>query len=293
MSRDHLLRAILPEHDLRVLVVHATDLVAEAGRIQGCSPGVARIFAETLIGACLHASLGKDEKRTSLQLEGRGPLHGLFADASAEGAIRGFVKKPDAELDPLDLREAVGPQAYLSVLRELPDGEFYRAAVAVDEKRLDRCLEHYFKVSEQIDTALSIEVETGADGTIVRAVGLLVQRLPDGDAAAVKTVRERLAAGALLDGMKSESGTGTQVARLALEGLGELEVLADVPLAYRCSCSRPRARRGLSGAGRDELLDMVVRDRGAELGCEFCKTVYRFEAEELLQLVDELEAQAD
>lgn len=293
MSRDHLLRAILPEHDLRVLVVHATELVAEAARIQECSPGVARIFGEALMGACLHASLGKGEKRTSLQLEGRGPLHGLFADASAEGGLRGFVKKPDAILDADDLRSAVGPQAYLSVLREMPDGDFYRGAVAVDRKRFDECLEAYFQVSEQIETTLAIEVETGTDGAISRAVGLLVQRLPDGDAQAVKTVRERLRAGALVDGMRAEAGTGTQVARLALEGLGGIEVLADVPLAYQCTCSRQRARRGLSGAGRDELLDMVVRDRGAELGCEFCKTVYRFEAEELLQLVDELEAGAE
>lgn len=293
MSRDHLLRSILPEHDLRVLVLHATDLVSEAARIHDCNPAVARIFAEALIGASLHASLGKGEKRSSLQLEGRGPLHGLFADATAEGEVRGFVKKPDADLDPLDLLSAVGPQAYLSVLREMPDGEFYRGAVGVDEKRLDLCLEHYFKVSEQVETTLSIEVETRDDGTIARAVGLLVQRLPDGDAAAVKKVRERLRAGALLEGMKAEAGAGTQVARLALEGLGELEVLADVPMAYRCSCSRERARRGLSAAGRDELLDMVVRDRGAELGCEFCKTLYRFEPEELLQLVDELEAGAE
>lgn len=293
MTRDHLLRAILPEYRLRVLVVHATDLVTEAARMQECNAGMARIFATALIGATLHANLGKDDKKSSLQLEGRGALHGLFADASAEGGVRGFVKRPDAEVDPDDLRSSVGPQAYLSVLREMGDGEFYRGAVAVDRPRLDECLEHYFETSEQIATTLAIEVETDADGTITRAIGLLVQRLPDGDDQAIPLIRSRLRGGALREGMKAESGTGTQVARLALEGMGEIEVLADVPLAYHCSCSRQRARRGLSAAGRDELLDMVVRDRGAELGCEFCKTVYRFEPEEMLAMVDELEAGAD
>ena len=84
-----------------------------------------------------------------------------------------------------------------------------------------------------------------------------------------------------------------EVVREALHELDVLrdeliEVLEDVPLAYRCTCTRERARRGVGAAGRDEILDMVARDKGAELSCEFCKTVYRFEADELLALIDEL-----
>lgn len=287
MARDHLIRAILPEHDLRILVVHATGLSQQAATIQECAPLPGRIFAQALLGSVLHAGLGKGEQRSSLQLEGLGPMAGLFVDASASGDVRGFVRRPQAEIPGDDVRRAIGPQGYLSVLREMPNGEYYRGAVGLDEERLDQNLEHYFITSEQVPTTVAIEVQAAADGTIARAVGVLAQRLPGGDEKAVRTIAERLRGGALAKGLATDSGSGATVLQFALEGLGELEILEDVPLAYRCSCSRERARRGVASAGRDEILDMAARDKGAELNCEFCKTIYRFDAAELLAILDE------
>lgn len=289
MSRDHLVRALLSDRDLRVLVVHATGIAQHAARIHRCEPTAAMVLAQTLTGAALLGGLGKGEQRVTLQLEGQGPLKGLFAEGTADGSVRAYVRAEKVNFpgrDPADLGYSLGPDGYLSVLRELPDGEFYRGAVGLDHPRLDRNLEHYFEVSDQVPTAVAIESIAGEDGMPARAVGLLVQRLPDGDDAALATVRERLRAGALRDQLSQGESRGLQLALPALEGLGRVDILEDVPLAYRCTCSRERAERGVMAAGEDEILEMVAKDKGAELSCEFCKTVYRFTAEELLAILD-------
>ncbi len=290
MSRDHILRALLSEHDLRVLACDATTVVQQAVRLQGCERTAAQVFGQALVGALRVAGRGKDEQRVTLQLAGAGPMRGLFTDGTADGAVRGYVQLPQvnfAGTAEADLTRAVGPNGYVSVLREQPNGEFYRAAVALDEPRLDRSLEHYFATSEQVPTTIGIEVDVDADGAVKRAVGVLVQRMPGGDDAALATVRERIHAGARASAADGESG-GARLVLPLVDGLGELEVLEDRPVSYRCNCTRERALRGVASAGRDEILDMVARDHGAELNCEFCKTVYRFDAEELLRLIDQL-----
>jgi len=290
MSRDHLLRALLPAHDLRVLVCEATDTAAHAATLQRCLRTAAHVFAEAIVGGLLAASLGKGGQRVTLQLAGAGPMKGLFVDADAEGSVRGYVREPNvlfAGTEVPDLRAVVGPEGYLSMLRELANGEFYRAAVPLDVPRLDLVLEQYYASSEQVPTAVGIEVDTDEQGRVMRAVGLLVQRMPGGDTDALEEIRARMRAGGLREAAEGAEG-GARLAMPVVEGFGELEVLEDHPVRFRCSCSRERALRGVASAGRDQILDMIARDRGAEVSCEFCKTVYRFDAEELLRLVDRL-----
>lgn len=258
--------------------------------MQGCTGTSARILAEALVGALLVAGLGKGDQRVTVQLAGGGPMRGLFTEGSADGKVRGYVQGfrvhfPGGEAN---LHAAIGRDGYLSLLRDLPNGEFYRASVPLDDPRLDRNLEQYFATSEQVPTTVAIEAELDEAGAIARAVGFLVQRLPGGDTAAVESIRERIRKRPLLGAREEEKG-GMRLVLPYLEGLGELEILEDTPIEWRCRCSRERARRGLAGAGVDELLDMVAKDRGAELSCEFCRTVYRFDAEELLQIVDEIQ----
>lgn len=286
MSRDHLLRAILPAHDLRVLVCEATSAAALGAKVQGCSPTTAPIFGSSIVGALLAAGLGKDDQRVTLQLAGAGPMRGLFADGSADGAVRGYVRAPEIVVPGgiVDLRRVVGPEGYLSVLRDMPSGEFYRAAVAIEDARLDRTLEQYYATSEQVPTAVRIEVVLDEEGAVARAVGVLVQRLPGGDRKAVEAIGKRLHE----TGLPLAANGGATLALPLLEDFGEFEVLEDLPVDWRCSCTRERALRGVASAGRDEILDMVVKDRGAELNCEFCKTTYRFDAAELLALLDEM-----
>ncbi|WP_373049499.1 Hsp33 family molecular chaperone HslO [Vulgatibacter sp.] len=289
MSRDHLLRALLPEHDLRVLVCDATGVAQHAAHLQECKPTAAEIFGQAIVGVLLAAGLGKERQRVTLQLAGAGPMKGLFTDGSADGSVRGYVREGNVDFPGrgLDLDAVVGPDGYLSVLRELPNGEYYRAAVELEDPRLDRNLEHYYAVSEQVPTTLSIDVQVDEAGTITRAVGVVVQRLPGGDTEALELVRKRLHAGGLAQALDGETG-GAKLVLPLVEGLGEIEVLEDLPVRYVCTCSRERALRGVAGAGREEILDMVARDRGAEVHCEFCKTRYHFDARELLALVDEL-----
>jgi molecular chaperone Hsp33 len=63
----------------------------------------------------------------------------------------------------------------------------------------------------------------------------------------------------------------------------------DVPLSYRCTCTRERALAPLSLFAEDELRDMI-HEGGSEVTCQFCGRKYAFTREDLLTLTARHEA---
>lgn len=279
MSSDRILRGLLPTPGLRVVVVHATEAARRAAELHECSPTAAAVLARALVGGALLGGLGKGDARVTLQLEGDGPLRGLFIDASAEGAVRAWIRGPAVHFpgrDPADLAPTLGPNAYLSVLRELPGGEFYRGAIELSPPRLDEALARFFAVSEQVATRLATVVDVDDAGRVTRAAGILIQRLPGGDETVLGELGDRLARTDLGAAFAADGAVPT------VAGLEDLEVLETTPIVYRCTCDRERAIRGIVAAGRSEV-EAMIGEGGATLTCEFCKTVYRFSADELKQ----------
>src|SRR5262249_20699209 len=133
--------------------------------------------------SALLAALEKGGTRINLQLECDGPLRGLFVDASADGAVRGYVKNQELA----GLAAALGKGGYLSVLRDLGRGEHYRSSVELAEMQIGPALERYFAVSDQVpprvarvpDGGVLMQCLPGADPAVLASLGEgLVEKLP-------------------------------------------------------------------------------------------------------------------
>jgi molecular chaperone Hsp33 len=271
---DRLVRGLLPDRGLRVVFVRVADTARMARVLHGLYPTSARLFAEAMACGLLVGALQKDEARINLQVECDGPLKGLLVDADAHGGVRGYVRRPEVNfLDETERgdRAALGGSGFLSVLRDLGGGTWYRAHVELRDLDLAKDLARYFADSEQVDTALDVAVLARAGEPLGDVAGLLFQKLPEGDASALAALRAGLADGALPRALAS--GAGAQEAIRAIAGAG-FELLADEEVAYRCSCSLERARNAVSALGRSELDDVLAKEKQAVITCEFCRQTY-------------------
>ena len=285
---DRLVRGILPSQALRVVHVRVTETARIARMLHGLYPTSARLFGEVMAAGLLVASLQKERARVNLQLECDGPVRGLFVDADPGGDVRGYVRAPQVHFpgDPAaGARAALGGAGYLSVLRDLGGGNFYRGHVELRAMEVARDVERYFAESEQVGTALALAVAAREDEPLEDVAGLLLQRLPDGDHDALEAARARLAGGALA--VAEGRGLSAQDAIAEVVGPG-FELLADVEVAYRCGCSLARARVAVSALGRDGVLDVLASEREAVVTCEFCHQRYVVGEAELREMADRL-----
>jgi molecular chaperone Hsp33 len=270
-----------------VVLVEATELARLGRMLHGLAPTSAAIFGEALAAGLVLGALQKADTRVNLHLQVDGPLSGLLVDADTEGNVRGRVRQAQVNFpgDPaVGRRAALGGGGTLSVLRDLGGGEIYRGSVDVGPGTLTEHLRRFFDVSEQVATALDVAIRPAGREPLGVVAAVLVQKLPEGDAAALGRVRERIAAGAFPAALSQGLGPAAVAAAVAGEGL---EVLEERPIAYRCSCSRDRALNAVTALGADGLAAVLGQpepQRLVEIDCEFCRQLYAFSEEELRAL---------
>ena len=292
---DELVSGLLKETDLRVVLVTATELSRRARELHRSASASASLMAQALTAGALLASLQKSDARINLQLECDGPLRGLFVDGDKSGVLRGYAKNPlvahAGNEGEYHWRPALGNKGFLSVLRDLGGGEYYRSAVELECFDLSKDLERYFTISDQLPTRVYLTVlPAQADGTtepLGTVVGMLVQPLPDGDQEAFRALSDRLIR-EFESTVKAQAGQGTTALLKALVPQADLEVMSRYPVSFTCSCSKERVKRALLSMGRAELEDILATDGQAEADCHFCTTHYVVSGEEIRELLTEL-----
>ena len=233
-----------------------------------------------------------------LQMQGDGPVKLAVAEAQPDLSFRATAKvtgdlPADARLEAMLNVHGQGRCAItLDPLDPLPGQQPYQGVVPLfgDQReplqKLSEVLEHYMLQSEQLDTRLVLAANDEV------AAGLLIQRMPMAGAA-------NLAAGLLISPDEDQIGRNEDFNRVAMlaatltaeELLGlapeqvmrrlfwqeTLRVFEPQTPRFACRCSRERVAGMLRSLGADEVNSLVAERGEAEVGCDFCGAMYRFD----------------
>ncbi len=287
-NRDTQLRFLLPTAGVRGVAVNLDQTWQDMSERAAYPPAAAELLGEAAAAAALFTGHAKVDGRLSVQLRGDGALRTLFAECTSAGTLRGIVQLDDALPPPSRDLRALGDDALLAITIENPalggrEPMRYQGLVSLDADNLGEAFEAYFHQSEQLPTRLLL----ACDGA--RAAGLLLQHLPSdtrADATPDEDGWDRV--GALFDTL----GTPELLALAPAEIVHRLfhqetpEVLEALPLRFGCSCSRERVASMLVSLGAEEARAAVEAGDGeAKVRCEFCGQEYRFNGDQLDQLL--------
>jgi molecular chaperone Hsp33 len=292
---DQLIRATAAADGIRAVGVVTTRLTEEARQRHHLSyVATAALGRAMAAGLLLASGMKQPQSRVNLRFRGNGPLGGIWVDAGLDGNVRGYVRHPEVELPPnargkLDVGGAVGQDGYLYVVRDVGYGYPYSSTVELVTGEIGDDVAHYLATSEQTPSALVLGVFTDQQG-VNAAGGLLVQVLPKAaqDESLVALLESRFADLAGFTPLLRAGKTLTDIFQDLLGDLG-LKILPQNQLVqFNCSCSSERVMGALKILGEAELRDMIAKDDGAEVTCDFCHEVYQVSSESLAQLIDDL-----
>jgi len=279
-SRDTIIRFVFEQAPVRGLLV---TLDAAARAILDCHPyppALRRVLAELLAASALLSSTLKFSGSLIVQLQGSGPVRLLVVECNDALELRATAQW-DAQRT-----TAIGPAATLAELAGGPtqgrlvitldpkgNGTVYQGIVTLETASVAALIEHYLATSEQLASRLVL----ATDGS--RAGGLLVQRLPGGDAhgepqdATWVRAEERLTQ---IDPVTLLApGTAETLLAEAFPD-DDLRVFRPKRVSFRCSCSRERVERALRIAGKAEIESILAERDDVEVTCEFCNRTYAF-----------------
>lgn len=230
-----------------------------------------KLLGELMAAGALLAATLKFEGTLILQLHGNGPVKLIVVECTAGHAMRATAKWEGDLAEAGDLRTLLGSGRFVINLVPESGKQSYQGVVDLNAESIAAALEHYMATSEQITTRLWLASND------THAAGLLVQKLPERDAADADAWPrvEHLAATVQAQELLTLAPR-TLLQRLFHEE--DLRVFEPRPVFFRCSCSRERVTDMLRMLGLDEVRSVIAERGEVEVHCEFCNRRYAFDA---------------
>ncbi|HIJ86098.1 MAG TPA: Hsp33 family molecular chaperone HslO [Desulfuromonadales bacterium] len=285
---DQIVRALCLSGGIRVLGCSAGELAREICELQQASATARIALSRGLAAGALMGALLKDGQRTALKFEGNGPLKKMILEADSDGAVRGCLGNPAADLEPVNGRwnvaGLIGRAGFLTVSKDIGmGGQPYQGVVQLVSSEIGEDLAYYLTDSEQTPSAVGLGATLAEDGHIATCGGFLIQALPKADGGEIDTIMSRIAGLPALSELLEAGG-----AERVVQGLfGDIPytILESHSIFFRCGCGVEKIERALLTLGRDELQDMRLKKEGAEVTCEFCRKTYHLGVNELDSLI--------
>ncbi len=286
---DKLIRGMDKNGKIRFFGATTTGLVQKAREIHNTTPVVTAALGRTLTANAMMAATLKGENETiSLQLKGDGPLSTVVTVGNCKGEVRGYVGHNAVDIPlkrngKLDVGGSIGA-GFLTVVKDLGLREPYVGRVELQTGEIGDDLTYYFASSEQTPSIVALGVLIDRDYSVKAAGGYIIQLMPDADEADIAMLETTMSYIPPVTTMIEEGKTIEQIIETALDGF-DMVVTETITPEYKCNCSRERLEKVIISMGREEIEDIIEKDKKAELTCYFCNTTYNFNENELIEIL--------
>lgn len=280
--KDRLIKGIDVDGQFKISVVKTTDVVQTAQTNHGLSLLNTVLLGRTLTASMLLASELKGEERIRLKLEGSGPVGMLLAEANRVGEIRGYSQNPTAELDYSNDHTVLGDGLGLGVLTVSKtlynEAEPRTSTIQLVEGDVISDVAHYMAQSEQVLSAVLLDVSLQDDGKIGQAGGLLIQRLPEADESSMETLQKTLSDLPPISELFKQGEYIDSVMKRAAKPFNVKE-LDRQPVHFFCRCTPDRFKNALSMLSYEDLKEM--KGESQEVVCHYCGSKLMVSEEEI------------
>lgn len=284
---DKWIKCIARGGNMMATTITAADLIEDARKRHRLGPAETRALGESLMAGLLLASNLKHGDRISISIRGDSFLRQAVVDANPDGTVRGFIISSDLARD-TDGSRGPWQNGLLSIVRLRADEkEPYTGTVPNVTGHLAKDLTFYLSQSEQIPSAVGLAVNVTDKGAVDAAGAFMIQVMPGASMEEIKSVEQHINE---LQSLASHITKDSDPTKLLAHLFSDVTftILEERPLKFECTCSRDRVVRALKLIGRTELQDMLNKDKGAAVNCDFCETKFSFNATELQAIIDEI-----
>ena len=284
-------------------IVRLDKVLQDILQKHGYPLNVSASLSETTALAVLLSNSLKYDGLFTLQLQGNGPVSVLVADVTSEHKIRACAKFDEEQLakakalrkteDVIEqVPHLVGGGHMAFTIDQGPNTDLYQGVVDLQGKTLSEIALRYFKLSEQIDTALKLFVKVpDGDSQSFLAAGIMLQKVPlkggkelEIDENTYNQMFDDAKAfiGSLSENEVFNSELSSEEILYRLFHSLDLEITKETNYEFGCRCSREKLFSTLS-TFKQEDLEHMTEDGKVCATCHFCSTEYVFDKDEFVK----------
>lgn len=286
---DYIIRGTAANNQVRFFATTTKEMVEAARATHNTSPVATAALGRLLTAGAMMGSMSKQESDlTTLQIKCSGPIEGLIVTADGKANVKGYVTNPDVILPAnskgkLDVAKALD-LGVLSVIKDIGLKEPYVGQTHLVSGEIAEDLTYYFVTSEQIPSSVALGVLMEKNNTVKQAGGFIIQLMPFAEESLIASLEERLKEFTSITTLLDQGMTPEDMMQQLFDGF-DIQIMDQIPTAYRCDCSKERVYRAVMSVGRKEIEEMIAEQKPIEVNCHFCRKHYVFDIEDLKSML--------
>ena len=290
--KDYVIRATAGDGQIRAFVATTRNLVEEARSLHETTKVATAALGRTLTATSMMGLMMKNENdKVTVIIKGGGPIGTILVTSDSKGNVKGYVTNPNVEVEnypngKLNVAGAVGTQGHVKVIKDIGLREPYNGSYPLVSGEIAEDFTHYFALSEQTPSVVSLGVLTRAD-EVEHAGGFIVQLMPDAEEENIAKLEQNIGKLSSITNLLKEGNTPEDILSIVLEGLNP-KILDKCEVKFECECSKEKVKNALVAIGKTALAEIIEEDKKAEIGCQFCNRKYNYTEEELIEVLENM-----
>ncbi len=267
MFTGNIIKALSDDKRIRIIFAELTDITDKISQIHEFSGEARKLFSQAAVGTVL---LGADLKTEGTNISAvlrsyTSPISAVVIYDSNHN-IRGYFKADDTHNSGFD---SLGGQGTLTVMCDDGRVGLYTSTVPLNGESMEASITEYLKDSQQHEGILRLYYNDE------RAVGVLISPVLNDELVFVNERRQELLG--LIE--KLFCCDNEKAVEQLLDGHG-FDILSSMAAKWSCNCSRASIDNVVKSVGKAEAQSIVGEMGAIEIVCPYCKTKYRYDAEQ-------------
>ncbi|MGL5042682.1 MAG: Hsp33 family molecular chaperone HslO [Culicoidibacterales bacterium] len=284
---DRIIKSLAFDKTVRIYAVDATTCVQDIRAKMQTKSEVTVALGRLAMATVMIGAMESYDAKTYVKIDADGLVGKLYADADAYGNVRAYAQYPHVQLPEngqgkLDISQIVGTKGLLYVIKDLAMKESFVGQTEIVSGELGEDFTRYFTSSQQTPATVGLDVLTD-DEHVKVAGGFIAQILPGAQEQVIATLEANLAKIPSLLGFLQESSLEKLLE--VLSG-GTANILEEIPVNYKCTCSKERFLDVLASLPKTELEDMIADDNHEEVICHYCFQKYIISTEDIKSIIN-------
>lgn len=277
---------LLEDNKFRATIISATHMLNQMKASHELGFVESLILGQAYIASALLSSTVKGNDRVQLTVECGGPIGGIYTEAWASGAVRGYLKNNPIELTKpmtsFDTSDLYGP-GFLTVAKLLEGTNApFTGQVMLQSGNLAQDLAIYFQESEQTPSLFNLSIDFDKEGRILGAGGLFIQALPgcsDNDLEKMQALASNLPS------LSKNITKNNSPKEYMIANFPTANHLAHDLVGFSCPCKKESFTKHLIGLPRNEK-DAIIESGKFPLvlTCFNCNSNYEYSETEVREL---------
>ena len=286
---NYLVKAYGFNNNARFYTANTTGIIKHVQEIWNMWPTSCAALGRTMTMALIMSCTYKNDEALNIFVKGDGPI-GKIVVETHDGKVRGYCENPGVYLSHnnghLNVSMGVG-NGEIEVVKDLHMREPFSSSSPIVSGEIAEDFAYYFASSEQIPSAVGLGVQFDKDSKVISAGGFLIQLLPGYTDETINSIEKaikelRPCSDMIKDGMSCEDMLN-EITK------GDYKILEKRDLKFECPCSKKRFEKGFVTLGKDELKDIINKEHGSDVTCNFCNKKYHYSEEDLNNILNKME----